>query len=119
MSNYVRRAVSGAKARFRDEDLGVELDLVYITDRIIIMGYPAEKWEALYRNDREDAKKFIEHRHGLNYWVFNLCEGLFACSSCTGSLKVAGHCRCPLKENSYLSSFFHDHVSRFPFPDHQ
>ncbi|KAF9652289.1 phosphatases II [Thelephora ganbajun] len=61
------------------------------------MGYPASGVEGLYRNKREDAKRFLDSRHGKNYWVFNFC---------------------PVVENSYPSSVFEDRVSRYPFPDH-
>ena len=73
-------------------------DLAYITDQVIVMGYPAIGVEGLYRNRREDAKKFLEHRHGNNFWVFNFC---------------------PIRENSYDASVFDGRVSRYPFPDHQ
>lgn len=43
MANFARRIVSGNKARFKDEELDVELDLVYVTDNVIIMGYPGAK----------------------------------------------------------------------------
>jgi phosphatidylinositol-3,4,5-trisphosphate 3-phosphatase and dual-specificity protein phosphatase PTEN len=98
MTTYIRALVSGNKARFRDESLNVDLDLAYITDRVLVMGYPATGLEGLYRNRREDAKKFLEHRHGHNYWIFNFC---------------------PISENSYPASFFEGRVSRYPFPDHQ
>ncbi|KAJ8701390.1 Telomerase protein component 1 [Pleurotus ostreatus] len=97
MADYVRRLVSGDKARFKDEDMHLELDLVYVTDQVIVMGYPAAGIEGFYRNKREDAKKFLERRHGNNFWVFNFC---------------------PIKENSYPSSVFGGRVSRYPFPDH-
>ncbi|KAF8999075.1 hypothetical protein BDQ17DRAFT_1361279 [Cyathus striatus] len=97
MADYIRRIVSGNKARFKDSKLNLELDLVYVTDQIIIMGYPAVGMEGFYRNRREDAKRFLEHRHGKNYWVFNFC---------------------PIKENSYEASVFDGRVSRYPFPDH-
>ncbi|KAF9477325.1 phosphatases II [Pholiota conissans] len=97
MTDYIRRLVSGNKARFKDHNLNVELDLVYVTDQVIIMGYPASGLEGLYRNRREDAIKFLEHRHGKNYWVFNFC---------------------PIKENSYEADVFEGRVSRYPFPDH-
>ncbi|KAG5645498.1 hypothetical protein DXG03_005907 [Asterophora parasitica] len=97
MSDFIRRLVSGDKARFTDSQLKLDLDLVYLTDHIIIMGYPANGIEGWYRNRREDAKKFLDHRHGKDYWVFNFC---------------------PLRENSYDSGFFDGRVSRFPFPDH-
>ncbi|KAH7099733.1 phosphatases II, partial [Auriculariales sp. MPI-PUGE-AT-0066] len=61
MANYVRRIVSGYKARFRDDQTGVDL------------GFPAAGIEGYYRNKREDVKKFLDTRHGDKYWVFNLC----------------------------------------------
>ncbi|KLO17639.1 hypothetical protein SCHPADRAFT_867729 [Schizopora paradoxa] len=97
MANYLRKLVSGKKARFKDESLDVELDLVYVTDHLIVMGYPASGAEGIYRNRRDDAKKFLEHRHGKDFWIFNFC---------------------PTSENSYPSSFFEGRVSRYPFPDH-
>ena len=72
--------------------------MVYITDQVIVMGFPAAGIEALYRNRREDAKRFLEHRDGKNFLVFNFC---------------------PIKENSYPASVFDGRVSRYPFPDHQ
>ncbi|KAH6909596.1 ptenb protein [Coprinopsis sp. MPI-PUGE-AT-0042] len=97
MTDFIRRLVSGPKARFQDDELGLDLDLVYVTDQVVIMGYPASGLEGLYRNRREDAKKFLEHRHSKNFWVFNFC---------------------PIRENSYESAVFDGRVSRFPFPDH-
>ncbi|KAF7974862.1 hypothetical protein HWV62_11109 [Athelia sp. TMB] len=85
MTDYIRRLVSGNKARFKDGKLHLDLDLVYLTDQVIIMGYPASGIEGLYRNRREDAQKFLNHRHGKNFWVFNFC---------------------PVKENSYPASVF-------------
>ncbi|KAI0827036.1 phosphatases II [Trametes gibbosa] len=97
MGDLIRRFVSGNKARYKDEQLDLELDLAYITDNVIVMGYPAAGIEGLYRNRREDAKKFLDHHHGKNYWVFNFC---------------------PVRENSYPDSIFEGRVSRYPFPDH-
>ncbi|KIM31148.1 hypothetical protein M408DRAFT_327440 [Serendipita vermifera MAFF 305830] len=97
MTNYVRRLVSAGKARFRDESLDVELDLVYLTDRVIIMGFPAAGFEGLYRNQRAEVKRFLDTRHGDKYRVFNFC---------------------PTRENSYPASTFEGRVSRYPFPDH-
>lgn len=34
--DYVRQIVSGNKARYVDADSAVDLDLVYVTDRIIM-----------------------------------------------------------------------------------
>ncbi|KAH9926719.1 phosphatases II [Fomitopsis serialis] len=97
MTDFIRRLVSLDKARYKDDELDIDLDLVYITEQVIVMGYPASGLEALYRNRREDAKRFLEHRHGKNFWVFNFC---------------------PVAENCYPASIFDGRVSRYPFPDH-
>ncbi|KAF9068857.1 hypothetical protein BDP27DRAFT_1383426 [Rhodocollybia butyracea] len=68
MTDYLRRIVSGNKTRFKDGNLKIDLDLAYITDQVIIMGFPASGIEGYYRNRREDAKRFLDHRHGNNYW---------------------------------------------------
>ena len=36
-----------------------DLDLTYITNRIIAFGYPASGLRAAYRNNREDIKAFF------------------------------------------------------------
>ncbi|RXK39199.1 hypothetical protein M231_03556 [Tremella mesenterica] len=95
--DYIRQVVSGNKARYVDRGSGVDLDLVYVTDRIIIMGYPAIGMAGLYRNRRRDVLKFINQRHGEKWWIWNLC---------------------PLYENAYSPESMHNRVSRYPFPDH-
>lgn len=97
MAEFLRRLVSGGKARFKDPNLDLELDLAYVTDQVIVMGYPAAGIEGLYRNRREDAQRFLTARHGSDFWVFNFC---------------------PIRENFYDESVFGGRVSRYPFPDH-
>ena len=64
--------MSGPKARHVDSKLGFDLDLVYVTDRLIIMGWPASHFEALYRNRRKDVRRFLDAKHGEKYRVYNL-----------------------------------------------
>ncbi|PWN31721.1 uncharacterized protein FA14DRAFT_92357 [Meira miltonrushii] len=97
MTTFLRRIVSGPKARYVDKDLGVDLDLVYVSDRLIIMGWPAANFEAIYRNKRKTVRKFLDAKHGEYYRVYNLC---------------------PCWENSYDSNEFYGEVGRYPFPDH-
>lgn len=80
--DYIRKLVSGNKARFIDPEAAVNLDLVYVTDRIIIMGYPATGVAALYRNKRRDVLKFITSRHGEKWWIWNLSVNSALISAC-------------------------------------
>ncbi|GAA6025729.1 hypothetical protein JCM11491_000708 [Sporobolomyces phaffii] len=101
MLNTIRGIVSGNKARYQED--GFDLDLVRITDRIIIMGYPAAGVASLYRNKRSDVLRFLEP-YAPHYRIFNLC---------------------PLYENSYdPTAIVHKKataagdVERYPWPDH-
>jgi phosphatidylinositol-3,4,5-trisphosphate 3-phosphatase/dual-specificity protein phosphatase PTEN len=68
----LRTSVSQDKNRFCFD--GYDLDLSYITPRIIAMGLPSTGVEGLYRNRMDDVKHFFESRHKDHYMVFNLCE---------------------------------------------
>ncbi|CAO1630936.1 unnamed protein product [Sympodiomycopsis kandeliae] len=95
MSGPLRRLISGPKARFVQD--GVDFDLAYITDRLIIMAFPAAGMATMWRNDRRAIRKFLDERHE-DYWrVFNFC---------------------PRGENEYDGDEFYGRVSRYPFPDH-
>ncbi|BGP27258.1 phosphatidylinositol-3,4,5-trisphosphate 3-phosphatase [Rhodotorula toruloides] len=110
MLDPVRRLVSGRKARYTED--GFDLDLCRLTDRIIIMGYPATGTASLYRNKRSDVIRFLQP-YAPRYRIFNLC---------------------PLYENSYEASAFvtggasneeeaeekvlGGPVERYPWPDH-
>jgi hypothetical protein len=76
-----------------------DLDLVYITKRIIAMGYPATGCESFYRNSFKDVKQFLNEEHGDKFKVYNLCM-----------------------ENNRIykkTAFGGPPVSLFPFQDHQ
>lgn len=93
LMNRIRALVSKKKVRFRDDHF--DLDLTYITDRLIAMGYPSEDLEGLYRNPYSQVYAFLESRHKDRYKVYNLCS-----------------------ERRYDSAKFHHRVARFPFDDH-
>ena len=56
-SNFIKSLVSKDKNRFCFD--GFDLDLSYITPRIIAMGLPCTSYEAIYRNNIEDIKYII------------------------------------------------------------
>jgi len=50
-----------------------DLDLTYVTDRVIAMSYPSSGSETLYRNSIIDVGQFLDKNHFGHYRVYNLC----------------------------------------------
>lgn len=92
-SRHVKKAVSKKKRRFVAD--GFDLDLTYITDRIVAMGFPSENLEAVYRNDMKETQLFFNTRHRDHYMIYNLCS-----------------------ERDYDHAKFDNRVVSFPFDDH-
>ena len=95
MDAHLRSLVSKKKKRFTDESIGVDLDLSYITARIIAMGFPSEGSESMVRNPLSDVQKFFHARHPDRELVFNLCS-----------------------ERVYKLESAFPRCQRFPFDDH-
>ncbi|KAI5066934.1 hypothetical protein GOP47_0017462 [Adiantum capillus-veneris] len=71
MKSLARKLVSKKKRRFKQ--YGFNLDLSYITSRIIAMGFPCEGAESIYRNDIFEVFAFLNMFHENHYKIFNLC----------------------------------------------
>ena len=72
ISGIIKRVLSKRTDRYTEE--GFDLDLTYITERIIAMSFPATGVESVYRNCLSDVAKMLMNKHGENYLVFNLSE---------------------------------------------
>ena len=56
MTNKIKKLVSKNKRRFETE--GFNLDLSYVTERVIAMGFPSERVESVFRNSLEDVRRY-------------------------------------------------------------
>lgn len=93
VSFRIKQLVSKEKRRFEED--GFNLDLTYVTSRLVAFGYPAESLEGIYRNHYKDVYNFFEQRHPERYRIYNLCT-----------------------ERSYDKEKFHNRVAEFRFDDH-
>ncbi|OMP07335.1 hypothetical protein COLO4_07429 [Corchorus olitorius] len=91
-SSYIRNLVS--KKRRRMVVGGYDLDMSYITGRVLAMSFPAERMRAVYRNPLWQVKSVLEMRHQDHYKIYNLCI-----------------------EEEYDPLHFHGRVEKFPFDD--
>eukprot|EP00898_Chlorokybus_atmophyticus_P001206 jgi/Chlat1/2086/Chrsp17S02686 len=86
----------------RHQESGFDLDLTYITENIIAMGYPASRsglfsrFEGLYHNDMSHVLQFLETHHKDCFKVYNLCS-----------------------ERAYDADSFDGLVAAFPVEDNQ
>ena len=94
-ANCFKRLVSKKKRRLQNEFY--DLDMCYITERVIGMGFPSTGCESFYRNSLEETKSFLDKYH-QEYKIYNLCIE---------------------KDRIYPKDYFiNKKVGLFPFNDH-
>ncbi|CAI5716531.1 unnamed protein product [Peronospora farinosa] len=84
----LRAAVSGSRVRYMQD--GFDLDLTYITPKLIAMGYPASGVEKTYRNDINEVSTFLNSRHPNAYRVYNLSERNYDYNKFEGRVSECG-----------------------------
>lgn len=85
MKTLLREMVSGNKNRYKDDYFN--LDLTYITPRIIAMSLPADSIIAsTYRNELSEVAQFLHEHHGSNYLVVNLSMKSYDSSKLKGKV---------------------------------
>lgn len=73
IADKVRGVVSKKKKRFKKD--GFDLDLTYITQDLIAMGFPTDESsiEGIYRNPMSEVQRFFRKYHQDHYMIYNLC----------------------------------------------
>ncbi|CAI2382612.1 unnamed protein product [Moneuplotes crassus] len=90
--NWLRKIVSGKRRRLKKDNY--DLDITYITRRIIAMSFPAVGFEKMYRNAMSDVVTYLDQNHGGHYRVYNMSG------------------------RTYDYSKFHGEVESYPWEDH-
>ncbi|ELT95902.1 hypothetical protein CAPTEDRAFT_62994, partial [Capitella teleta] len=93
LQQATRLAVSQNKRRYQKD--GFDLDLCYITNRLIAMSFPSSGAHSLYRNPIKEVVNFMKTKHENHYRIYNLCS-----------------------ERSYDESLFDNNVERIRIDDH-
>ncbi|XP_036105703.1 phosphatidylinositol 3,4,5-trisphosphate 3-phosphatase TPTE2-like [Molossus molossus] len=93
LEKLTRRMVSGNKRRYKKD--GFDLDLTYVTERIIAMSFPSSGKQSFYRNPIQEVVRFLDTKHRNHYQVYNLCS-----------------------EKAYDPKYFHYRVRRIMIDDH-
>eukprot|EP01101_Sappina_pedata_P002888 TRINITY_DN13100_c0_g1_i1.p2 TRINITY_DN13100_c0_g1~~TRINITY_DN13100_c0_g1_i1.p2 ORF type:complete len:106 (-),score=11.54 TRINITY_DN13100_c0_g1_i1:580-867(-) len=72
MFGIFREMVSRDKMRYRKN--GFDLDLTFISDRIIAMGIPGQNIEKAWRNDIDQVARLFRETHGGHFLILNLSD---------------------------------------------
>ncbi|KAL4236400.1 hypothetical protein ACF0H5_004785 [Mactra antiquata] len=80
-----------------------DLDISYITSRLLVMSYPAEGMESAIKNHIDDVRNYLEGRHRNCYAVYNLSQRLYKNVKFENRVSECGW---PAKKAPTLASLF-------------
>ena len=101
VTQTLRSAVSQNRRRYTK--LGFDLDLTYITTRVIAMSAPCFGSHSAYRNDIHIIARFLSLKHYGKFFIFNFCDTYVSSDGVIGN---------------YHPQMLFDQVQRIPFEDH-
>lgn len=101
VTSQIRTIVSQNKRRYKKH--GFDLDLTYITNRVIAMSAPAFGGHSAYRNDMHMVARFFVQQHYSRFFIFNLCDTYFSSDGVMGN---------------YNTKLLCGQCHRIPFEDH-
>eukprot|EP00933_Yihiella_yeosuensis_P036296 TRINITY_DN3003_c0_g1_i2.p1 TRINITY_DN3003_c0_g1~~TRINITY_DN3003_c0_g1_i2.p1 ORF type:complete len:595 (+),score=104.74 TRINITY_DN3003_c0_g1_i2:90-1874(+) len=93
MFGWVRQKAADGRHRYNFH--GFDLDLAYVTTRVIAMGFPSQGAGMSFRNPRSEVARFLQWAHGDDFRIYNLCA-----------------------EKSHTNNGFPDETVPFPCADH-
>jgi len=64
--------VSQNRRRYVDDQFN--LDLTYISKRVIAMGFPGNGLKSFFRNSKSAVELFLKQRHSSQVKIYNLCN---------------------------------------------
>lgn len=68
---WLRHRVADNRNRYEFD--GFDLDLAYVTSRIIAMGFPSTGARTSFRNPKSEVDRFLRQAHGDDFRIYNLC----------------------------------------------
>ena len=67
-----------------------ELDLSYVTSRLIVTSFPAEGIESAYRQNIDDVRAALDTRHGNHYAIYNVSGRSYAANKFNARITDCG-----------------------------
>jgi phosphatidylinositol-3,4,5-trisphosphate 3-phosphatase/dual-specificity protein phosphatase PTEN len=71
------RSIVAKEQRKLKNNEGLQMDITYITEKILAMSFPGEGVSSMWRNHIEDVAKFLNENHKDHYLIFNLSESYY------------------------------------------